>query len=181
METMILSSLTSASARKVLFEDLYKQAFPVVARFVSKSGGSFQDARDIFHDALVIYVERRELNDIEHPDRYITGIAKHLWLRKYEKNKYHVRLDDYENALTIPSDYFPTVSSARLLRFLQSTGNKCLELLRSFYFDNVSMKKLAENFGYSSERSATVQKFKCIEKLRESIKEKSATYEDFFE
>lgn len=174
--------MTSASARKALFEDLYKQAFPTVARFVSKSGGSFQDARDIFHDALVIYVERQnDLNDIEHPDRYLLGIAKHLWLRKYEKSKRQVRLDNYENALAIPSDYFPTVLSQRLLLFLQSTGTQCLELLRSFYFDNTSMKELAENFGYGSERSATVQKFKCIEKMRESIKEKSATYEDFFE
>jgi len=26
-----------------------------------------------------------------------------------------------------------------------------------------------------------VQKYKCLEKIRESIKEKSVTYEDFFE
>jgi hypothetical protein len=43
------------------------------------------------------------------------------------------------------------------------------------------MKELADLFGYAGERSATVQKYKCIEKVRETVKEQSLAYEDFIE
>jgi hypothetical protein len=64
---------------------------------------------------------------------------------------------------------------------VEAAGTKCLNLLRSFYFENVTLKEVAMKFGYGSEHSAAVQKYKCLEKIRESIKEKSMTYEDFFE
>jgi RNA polymerase sigma factor (sigma-70 family) len=182
METMVQTLLKTPSARKELFEDLYKQVFPLVARFVSNAGGTFQDARDIFQDALVIFMERcNDRNDIEFPERYITGIAKHLWLRKYSDNKKLVSMDSFERSLSIPADFYPTVVSNRLASFLEKAGSRCIELLRAYYFDKMSMKELAASFGYGSERSATVQKFKCIEKLREVIKQKSQAYEDFFE
>jgi hypothetical protein len=43
------------------------------------------------------------------------------------------------------------------------------------------MVKVAQLFGFSGERSATVQKYKCIEKVRETVKQKALTYEDFLE
>jgi hypothetical protein len=41
------------------------------------------------------------------------------------------------------------------------------------------MTQVAETFGFSGVRSATVQKYKCIEKVRETVKQKALTYEDF--
>jgi hypothetical protein len=43
------------------------------------------------------------------------------------------------------------------------------------------MIDIAGRFGFSGERSATVQKFKCLEKVRDTIKSKSLSYEDFVE
>ncbi|HBW79381.1 MAG TPA: RNA polymerase subunit sigma-70, partial [Sphingobacterium sp.] len=70
-------------------------------------------------------------------------------------------------------------SSARLFRFLEIAGRKCLELLKSFYYDQMSLQEIADEYGYSGVRSATVQKFKCLEKVRESVKEKSLVYDDW--
>jgi predicted DNA-binding protein YlxM (UPF0122 family) len=56
-----------------------------------------------------------------------------------------------------------------------------MELLRAFYYDKLSMRKIAGQFDFNSERSATVQKYKCLEKVRDIVKEKSLTYEDFLE
>jgi hypothetical protein len=41
------------------------------------------------------------------------------------------------------------------------------------------MKQIAQRFGLSGERSAAVQKHKCLEKVRNTVKEKALTYEDF--
>jgi hypothetical protein len=35
--------------------------------------------------------------------------------------------------------------------------------------------------GFANEHSASAQKYKCLEKVREIVKQKSLTYEDFVE
>lgn len=69
----------------------------------------------------------------------------------------------------------------RLLKLLTSAGKKCMDLLKSFYYDKLPVNELAESFGYSGPRSVTVQKHKCLEKVRETVKQKSLTYADFME
>ena len=44
--------------RALLFAQLYEETFPKVAKFVANRGGTFDDAKDIFHDALVILYEK---------------------------------------------------------------------------------------------------------------------------
>jgi hypothetical protein len=56
-----------------------------------------------------------------------------------------------------------------------------MELLHAFYYNRQSMDEITDRFGYSSAHSATVQKFKCLEKMRDTVKEKSLRYEDFTE
>ena len=47
-----VGNIESLSAqREELFISLYKKAFPLVARYVSKMGGSFDEAKDVFQDA----------------------------------------------------------------------------------------------------------------------------------
>jgi DNA-directed RNA polymerase specialized sigma24 family protein len=169
-----------AEEKKVLFIQLYKQAFPLVAKFVSERGGSFDEAKDIFQDALVIYYEKLAASNVvlQYSERsYILGIAKHLWAKKNKQHDHPMRLDDSLAGIAIEE----TASSApeKLLDLLHHSGQRCMELLRAFYYDKLSMSKIANRFGFSSERSATVQKYKCLEKVRDLVKEKSLTYEDF--
>ena len=186
MEVLALSVPTSSPKvlREKLFEELYEMAFPAVASFVGQMNGSFQDAKDIFQDALVIYYEKLADPDFMIqglPERYILGIAKHLWIRKFKGDSKRISLNTLEATISIPVDFFPTLQSKKILQFLEHTGKKCLDLLRGFYYEKLAMKDIAEKLGYSNEHSATVQKYKCLEKIRETIKEKSITYEDFFE
>lgn len=165
-------------------EEFYEKAFPLVAQFVSKRNGSLQDAKDIFHDALVIFIEKCETNSFileSAPEAYVLGIAKHLWIKKFKKEVRVVSLDEKDAAIEIPSDYYPSVNTLELLRLLEMAGRKCLELLHSFYHEKVSINQIKNKFGFKSEHSASVQKYKCIEKVRETIKQKEISYENFFE
>jgi DNA-directed RNA polymerase specialized sigma24 family protein len=166
-----------------LFRELYEQCFPAVARFVSKMNGSFDDARDIFHDALIVYYEKTHASEFisESVEAYLVGISKHLWIRKFKSEHRLVSFTDSERLIEIPENFFPEPRTKMLLRFLERTGEKCLELLRSFYFEKDPMKLLAGRMGYRTIHSATVQKYKCLEKLRDLVKEKSLSYEDFLD
>jgi len=171
--------IRTAEEREKLFIALYKSAFPSVARYISKMGGSFDEAKDIFQDALVIYYEKAaaatfSINTNE--KAYLTGISKHLWLKKFRDNNHTTPIDGFDVTIDADEDQ---PSESKLMHFLETTGKKCMELLRSFYYDQLPLKDAAKLFGFSGIRSATVQKYKCLEKVRETIKQKSLTYEDF--
>lgn len=170
--------------RRQLFEELYEQTFPHVAGFVSRMGGTFEEARDIFQDALIIFYEKTmegTLDVYTSSEAYIMGIAKHLWVRKYKKDRDKVALEDLERHIGLPEEDPRPLATGRLLRLVELAGSKCLEMLQAFYYAKRSMSEITGAFGYRSVRSATVQKYKCLEKIRNKIKAKSMTYEDFTE
>lgn len=180
METTL--DVLPETSRSSVLEDLYEKAFPAFAKFAARMRGSFADARDVFHDALVIYYEKTREKDFSiraTPEAYVVGIAKHLWIRKFNLDRQKVSLDSLEDSICIPSDFHATVNEVRLLNLLERTGRKCLELLGKFYFDKAPLKEIADLLGYRNEHSAAVQKFKCLGKMRQAVKAKKMNYEDF--
>ena len=174
---------TQTETREDLFIQLYEDAFPDVAFFIKKMGGTLEDAKDIFQDALILYYEKAQAGKLilEYKEAaYLLGICKHLWYQKYRKEE---RLKQvHPSFMDFPSkeEHTPGVSQ-QIYSLIARAGKKCLELLQSFYFEKRNMKEIAELFGFSGERSATAQKYKCLEKVREEIKSKSLTQEDFYE
>ena len=170
----------SIGDRDKLFLALYNSVFPAVARYVSKMGGTFDEAKDIFQDALVIWYEKAAEGSLTintNDKAYLAGIAKNLWLKKFRANSREVAIDGFD----IPSDEEAQISGSKLLSFQQTAGKNCMDLLRSFYYDQLPLNDIAGTFGFSGVRSATVQKYKCLEKVRETVKEKALTYEDFLD
>jgi len=168
--------------REKLFMSLYKKAFPAVARYISKMGGSFDEAKDIFQDALIIYYEKTVKGAIalqSNEQAYLLGIARHLWAKRFRENMLLTPIEDHEDNFLMDETLQP--SPARLMHYLETAGQKCMEILKAFYYDNLPVNKIAALFGYSGVHSATVQKYKCMEKVRETIKERSLAYEDFVE
>jgi DNA-directed RNA polymerase specialized sigma24 family protein len=168
----------TAGDREKLFMALYKSVFPGVARYVSKMGGTFDEAKDIFQDALLTWYEKAASDGFvlrSDEKAYLFGISKKLWLKKHKHNTQYVPLDGFD----IESEEQAALSDNKILDFLQTAGKKCMDLLRSFYYDQLPLNDIAETFGFSGVRSATVQKYKCLEKVRETVKEKALTYEDF--
>lgn len=171
----------TVTEREQAFISLYQRAFPPTAKYVSKMGGSFDEAKDIFQDALVIYYEKTIHNEIDlhvNEQAYLLGIAKHLWAKKFRENNRLAVFDDHFDREEETDEH---LSESRLLHYLETAGQKCMELLRAFYYDNLPLNKIAGLFGFSGDRSATVQKYKCMEKVREIVKQKHLAYEDFIE
>lgn len=164
--------------------EFYERTFPRVAAFVRRMGGNFEDAKDIFQDALVLYYEiiTRHRAEIRGPEEaYVLGIAKHLWARKHLQNRTEVSMSEFEREIPVPDEETPTVEEKRLLRILENAGKKCMDLLRAFYHERRPVKDLAAMLGYTNEHAVSAQKYKCLEKIRSTIKQKSLHYDDFIE
>ena len=171
--------ITCTQTREQLFTDLYLEAFPAVARYISKTGGDLEEAKDIFQEALVIYYEKVTLAQFQiatSNKAYLLGISKNIWLKRRTKALKTQSLQ-HENS----NQEQKQLITDKLLVFLQSAGEKCLNLLQAFYYEKLSMNELAQRFNFSNERSATVQKYKCLTKVRDQIQKKSLTYEDFMD
>jgi DNA-directed RNA polymerase specialized sigma24 family protein len=172
------SIVKTAQDREKLFIALYKSVFPAVAKYVSKMGGTFDEAKDIFQDALVAWYEKAASDGFvlqSDEKAYLFGISKNLWLKKHKHNIQYMPLNGFD----AESEEAAALSDSKILSFLQTAGKKCMDLLRSFYYDELPLNDIAEAYGFSGVRSATVQKYKCLEKVRETVKEKALTYEDF--
>ncbi len=175
-----MSNMEQAMKRQLLFISLYKSAFPGVAKYISRLGGSFDEAKDVFQDALIVYFEKTAIQSsaFNNDTAYLVGIAKNLWLKRYRQSIQNLPITEVDLALHEPEEH---PSSHRLMHFLSKAGQKCMDLLKSFYYDELPLNEIAQEFGYSGVHSATVQKYKCLEKVRTTIKEKALSYEDFME
>ena len=168
-------------SRKKLFLQLYQEVFPQLAVYISKRGGSLEDAKDLFQDALIIHYEQtRSEQRQEGNTAYLFGISRHLWYKRHKENKASpLALENHPETAELQEPGHP--SREILLTFLEKVSQKCMELLEAVYYDKISMSQVAKKFGFMGERSATVQKYKCMEKVRELVKEKKMAYEDFIE
>ena len=170
------------SNREKAFEHLYERAFPPVARFISRMGGDFNDAKDIFQDALIVFYEKVVGESVTinvSVPAYVLGIAKHLWSRKFRGLQNNISLDEIEKDIAVPEDFYATPDwGTRLIKYLEVAGKKCMDMLQGFYYRSMSMQEIADTFGYGSVRSATVQKYKCLEKVRQQVK--ASDHEEIF-
>jgi DNA-directed RNA polymerase specialized sigma24 family protein len=178
MEILTASKTESLT---IFYEEWYGKSFLQVAKFVKKRGGTLDDAKDIFHDALIVHHEKLQnpgfvLRSSE--EAYLMGVVKNLWSQRIKSYlKSHTFVDNEAASLKISEE----INESRLYKLVMSAGKKCLDLLSTFYIDRASLTDIAETFGFRTEHSAAVQKYKCIEKIRETIKQNSLQHEDFFE
>lgn len=153
---------------------LYRRAFPLVHRHVCQHGGSAQDAQDVFQDALVVLYEQAVAGTLvltASASTYLVGIGRNLW--RHEQRR-RARLP--QNALPddpsqLAADTAPEAESHfAVLEYVEQLGEKCKRVLLAFYYFQQPLTQIAAANGYRTVRSATVQKFKCLERLREAVR-----------
>jgi DNA-directed RNA polymerase specialized sigma24 family protein len=140
---------------------------------IRRKGGTLEEAKDAFHDALLIYIEKEKAGRLQlhsSPKAYLLGIARICWLRARGAT---VALPEAFDAAE-PEDVDMEEREQSLRTSLVRSGKKCIELLKAFYYDHCSMQDIAARFGFNGTRSATVQKYKCLEKVRKEIKTNEA-------
>jgi RNA polymerase sigma factor (sigma-70 family) len=153
-------------------ETIYRDTFPQVAKVLHSLGADLTTARDLFHDAMIIYLEKGRDHLPAHASarQYLVGIARILWFKQYKQDRRQTSIHQLEHSLAAEQETSQEKKSRLLLAYLRTAGETCLKLLQAFYYDQLPMADIAEKFHYRSAHSATVQKYKCLEKLREKIR-----------
>ncbi|TGE27627.1 RNA polymerase sigma factor [Hymenobacter metallicola] len=175
---------TSATLRQALLTDrehtltlIYHRTFPLVRRYVQQQGGSAQDAKDVFQDALVIFYEKAVAESFvlsSSVSTYLLGISRNLWRRELSRRQQLPATSlREEHTQEVAEEAEPGTDGREalaVLDYVERLGARCKDMLLAFYYFQQPLEQIAGALKYGSIRSATVQKFKCLERLRKSVR-----------
>lgn len=156
--------------------ELYRAFLPRISRFIQLNGGSADDAKDIFQDALVIIYKKSKAPDFELTSQFYTllyGVCRNLWGNQLQKkSRTEVSLTD-DHKFQLSTDILKEIEAAEEQRLFwdafRKLGKDCQQLLKLF-FAKEKMEAIAQKLNLSSISYAKKKKFKCKEKLVNLIK-----------
>lgn len=160
------------------FTSLYKH-FGKVEKHVLANSGSKEEALDIFQDALITLYKKVNSLDFDAKSKvagFVVQTAKFLWSNELRKKKVRQGSDDSKlSALKFEDETHDVLEKEGKIRIIeeaiQQLGDKCKQILESFYFQSISMTVIAEKFGFKTVNSAKAQKYKCMERVRNKVLE----------
>jgi len=174
-DQQILELLRSGKRDKALLR-LYKH-FPQVERLICSKGGSKEDARDIYQEALIIFCRKVKSVEFELTagiGTYLYSVSRFLWKDELQRRQKKTTVDfdldltpQDEQALQEALERENNLKMAE--QVIAGLGQRCRDLLQLFYFQSLSMKVIADKLQFSSEKIARNQKYKCMERAKAKL------------
>ena len=159
--------------RENTLTQLYRQAFPAVRTYVQQHGGTAAEAKDVFQDAVVILYEKAVAGTLHltaAPATYLLAVARNRWRQELARRRRRPHTALHDDHLQLP-DPEPEPTPLPVLDYVSQLSEKCRSILLSFYYFREPLEQIAATHAYRSVRSATVQKFKCLERLRNAVRQ----------
>lgn len=151
---------------------LYKR-WPEVKRFLKSKGCKVPDAEDIFQEALLIYTRKLNEPDFElttDPFNYVMNTSKFLWYNQSRKENKYRYTEIHENVSSEEEEWITKeLKLSKIEKALSQIGEKCQKLLQLLYDHGLSMSEIAERIGLRNGNAAKVQKFRCIQKVKDIV------------
>ena len=155
---------------------LYDHCFAPIARQTRLLGGSEADTFDVFQEAVVILYLNASTGKFQPREdsrlsTYLQGIARNVWYAQRRKASRLVAVAEVDGNPT-PRDVHPLPEDDPLHdrihdleTALATLGDKCRRLLRLFYYEKLSLRRIAELMTYT-EQTAKNNKYRCVQRLR---------------
>ena len=181
-----LSIIKANNQRKIT--ELYNEH---KAPFINYSVNNFKLARDtaedIYQDAFLALhqnIQNGKLVNLTVPLRtYLFQIGKNKIYDYFKKVKVDVDMDDISHIVTAENELgdFDSIYADEeeteqrdliVYNTVSQMESPCKEVLSYYYWDDKSMKEIADLMNYSSSDVAKTQKSKCMKKVRVYIMER---------
>ena len=171
-EQALLKGLASNDSRAT--ETLYKDHFGMVQSYILQNNGSYDDARDIFQEAMIVLYEKAQSDNFVltcQIKTYVYSICRRLWLKRLQQQgRYSQPVENLEETVGVEEEVEDhekrNAAFAIMDRALGSLGEPCKSLLEGYYIQQKDMQQLAAMFGYTNADNAKNQKYKCLMRLK---------------
>jgi len=183
MDDKKIVQLLREGKRSKAFLKLYK-GYPSVEKLILSKGGSKEDAKDIFQDALFIFYQKAKDHQFQLTaaiSTYLYSVCRFLWkdeLKKRNKKEFTtIDIELKDNDRDELKEIIEKESKFQLIEdVLKQIGEKCLKLLSMFYYNSLSMKDIANKLAFKTENVAKNQKYKCLERAKLRLEELQANH-----
>lgn len=179
-DEQIFKQIKEGNKQEVL-QELYKEYYPKLERYICSRNGLSEDAKDIFQESIIIFYQKVITNTISYPQykasSFILGVSQKLWINKIRKGKVIEKHQEYvklhEKDIDIDNfDHLLTDRRKELAKnILGSLGDKCKDILTLVFYNNLTLKEIAQELGYASEDSAKTSHYRCRQKLIQKYKD----------
>lgn len=157
-----------------LLEQVYRKFLPPLYGMLRRNGGSFEDAKDVFQEAIVVvfhHAARPGFTLTAPFQAYLIGIGRYIWLRQLKKNARIEVTSEWEDGLDIDADLeqqiFESEKQGLFREKFALLGQDCQLLLQRF-FDREPLSAIARDMGYTDDYIKKKNKV-CKGKLMELI------------
>jgi RNA polymerase sigma factor (sigma-70 family) len=168
----LLKGLAENDGRAI--RTLYKENFGLVQSFIANNNGSFDDARDIFQEAIIVLYENVKTESFVLTCKistYIFSVSRRLWLRRLQyNNRFSSKVESLEETIPVEEDIENNeqrnTDFAIMDQSLANLGQPCKSILEAYYLEKKDMNEIADTFGYTNADNAKNQKYKCLMRLK---------------
>jgi len=157
---------------------IYQELFPTIKYLVVKNSGNEEDAEDVFQDSLIVIFKKIRNNELELSSSfrtYLYSVCRNLWLQKLHKRKQFTReFSDIESFVELPEKvveeiYDDEVEKYRLYQQHFLTLNDDCQKVLLLFMKKISLREIAVEMGYKTEKYAKTRKYLCKEELKKRI------------
>lgn len=165
---------------------LYMKHKDYCLRFMNSKYDDGHSIQDIYQDAVIVFIENVRSKNLKLENTsiqtYLNSICyNQIKVRFNNKRKPVLVGDDFENhnnynenindwfndANDIKSERMKIIQEELIL--MKEKGQQCFELLKKFFFEKLTLEKIAEEMNYTNAANAKAQKWKCQERLKKQV------------
>jgi RNA polymerase sigma factor (sigma-70 family) len=151
---------------------IYQNFSGKISNYIMQKGGSLDDAKDIFQDALLIVINKVQSTDFQLSSSFYTylfSVNKYLWFNKSrEKSRNNVSIPE-DNTLrddnNIERELLHKEKDAIFHDNFKKLGELCQQLL-TLFFEKKNMTFIAQQLNLKNEHTARTRKYRCRESLK---------------
>jgi RNA polymerase sigma factor (sigma-70 family) len=151
-DTEIIECLRNRQSYVVRY--LWERYIPMVRLMISRTGGTFEDAKDVFQDSLIIMLEKIDSREFALTCRfktYLFSVCENLWKTVLQKrhaasNYINRRIID-ENETDISEAMESRLYEEIFTEVFETLDTSSKNILKLFWQD-VSLQEIADKLGY---------------------------------
>ncbi len=171
-EQILLRGLVDNDSKAI--ETIYKENYNMVQAFILNNNGTYDDARDVFQEAMITLYEKAKSESFVltcQIKTYVYSVCRRLWLKRLQQmGRYVSAGESLEETVPVEDDLEVhekrNAEFAIMERAMGSLGEPCKSLLDAYYIRKKGMTEIATEFGYTNADNAKNQKYKCLMRLK---------------
>ena len=162
-----------------VFQFLYVEYYQMILQFIRTHGGTEDDAKDIYQDALYEFWEKVTIGSYEQKSTiktFVFALCKYKWYNICRNKKgYSIDIDSFELESELYEPEIEQILNEQItvaLDCLTKATDHCRTILESYYWKRASNKEIAQNLNLKNEDTVKTAKYKCLQKLKICVNEK---------